>query len=146
MVIGLFHVIKSAPQEDRLAPGRTPPNCRNFAEHFAAATEGGPPSIAECGVLPPIAVFRRDDVNLDGALDVSDAVFLLLFLFVGPDVELRCQKSADFDDSGKLNVTDAIYILSYLFVTGLPPAEPFSACGRDPTPDALSCEAHPSCG
>jgi hypothetical protein len=66
------------------------------------------------------------------------------YLLLG-DKEPRCLEAADADDSGELDVTDAIRSLTYLFLEGEPPAEPFSACGPDPTPDDLTCEDYAPC-
>jgi len=67
-----------------------------------------------------------------------------VFLFLG-GTDLECAKSADADDSGALNLSDAVFVLSYLFMAGMPPAQPFPACGTDPTPDGLTCEFFPPC-
>ena len=89
--------------------------------------------------------FRRGDANADGAHDVSDPIFILLFLFAG-GLEPPCKKSADTDDSARLDATDPIYVLYHLFLSGPPPGSPFPACGRDPSPDKLGCEAYAPCG
>lgn len=88
--------------------------------------------------------FRRGDNNGDGELDVSDAVFLLLYLFAG-GLEPECQKSADADDSGILDLTDATYLLDFAFLLGPAPASPFEDCGVDPTLDDLGCASHGPC-
>ncbi len=88
--------------------------------------------------------FSRGDANADGRTDLSDAVFVLNFLFLGGG-EPPCKKSADNDDNGNLEITDGIYLLNYLFLGGrvLPP--PFGKCGVDPTEDGLSCEVYDRC-
>jgi hypothetical protein len=90
-------------------------------------------------------LFARGDVNADGNPDISDAVFLLGFLFVGIDQFPLCEKAGDSDDNGGLELTDAVFLLDYLFRGGrhLPP--PFLDCGRDLTEDDLSCEEHAPC-
>lgn len=88
--------------------------------------------------------FLRADANTDGRLDLSDAVTILGYLFLGTAVP-ECQKSADADDSSRIDITDAVYILDYLFVTGRPPPPPGLVCGTDPTADRLSCDSHRSC-
>ena len=82
--------------------------------------------------------FRRGDWNQDGRLNLSDAVSLIDYLFRGGE-RFPCTKAGDADDSGRLNITDPIRILLYLFRSGAAPAEPFTACGKDPTADSLSC-------
>lgn len=87
--------------------------------------------------------FIRGDANADGRADISDAVSILLHLFLGGNVS--CESSADADDSGDLAITDAIHILRALFSDGAPVPGPSPGCGTDPTPDALSCAAHAPC-
>lgn len=60
------------------------------------------------------ARFRRSDANADARTDISDAIFLLLHLFVDGR-ELPCQDAADFDDNGMLAINDPIGILGFIF-------------------------------
>ena len=82
--------------------------------------------------------FRRGNANNDARTDLSDAVFLLAFLFSGGD-PVPCVDSADSDDSGVLDISDAIALLSHLFLGDPAPPQPFGAPGIDPTYDALPC-------
>ncbi len=95
---------------------------------FPAPPEALPVSCSES--------FRRGDVSSDGALDIADAVRLLLHLFLGGPA-LVCKDAADFDDDGILNVSDVISVLGYLFQSGVPPASPGLKCGADSTADSL---------
>ena len=61
--------------------------------------------------------FRRGDANTDGAVDVSDTVTTLRFLFVG-DRDLNCQDAADANDDGLLDVADPIVVFRFLFLEG----------------------------
>ena len=63
---------------------------------------------------------QRGDVDADGARSITDAIFLLGFLFLGGD-DPSCPPSADADNSGDTNITDAIFILSFLFLGGPEP-------------------------
>jgi hypothetical protein len=96
---------------------------------------------APCPASEP---FVRGDANGDGLGNISDPIALLGSLFLGT-VTLFCEKSADFNDDGKLNITDAIAQLSFLFLGGDEPKAPVGACGQDPTPDSLGCEAFSPC-
>lgn len=88
--------------------------------------------------------FRRGDLNTDGAMDVSDAVFGLEFLFGTQTV--TCEDAADANDDGSLNIGDAVFILSALFNSGDLPPDPGSLnCGFDPTFDSLGCEGYGVC-
>lgn len=94
---------------------------------------------------PPVTEtnFTRGDGNADGFLDLADPISLLYYLFDG--MPLSCQKSADADDNGILDLTDANFLLTYMFLTGEAPHDPFRSCGREPTPDGLSCRRFHPC-
>lgn len=86
--------------------------------------------------------FERGDCNGDNATNITDAVFLLGYLFpAGAPPALDCGDACDANDDGSLNLSDVIVLLSALF--GMPPGPlpgPSGGCGVDPTPgDALSC-------
>jgi len=88
--------------------------------------------------------FLRGDSNLDGVVDVSDAVGSLLMLFAGKTA--TCLDSLDANDDGAVNLSDPLYLLNHLFRQGpAPPPPGLSACGMDPTPDALGCLATGPC-
>jgi hypothetical protein len=98
----------------------------------------------ECVVGPvvdPDGQLRRGDVDQSGALDITDAIQLLGYLFLGTAAP-PCADAADADDNGTHDITDAIRILGYLFLGSAPPAAPGpDGCGLDPTEDLL-----PACG
>lgn len=96
-----------------------------------------------CGLpgLPDPPAFRRGDANGDGALDVSDAVEVLGFLFSGT-ATLGCLDAADMNASGVLDVTDAVYWLGFLFLGGPPPPAPFTGCGQA---EKLGCGSYSGC-
>lgn len=84
------------------------------------------------------ASFIRGDSNTDAILDISDAVSLLNYLFLGT-FKINCEDSGDANDDGILDLSDAIYILGHLFLGSPAPLPPFPAAGPDPTRDALNC-------
>ena len=69
------------------------------------------------------------DTNADGEQNLTDAVFVLDFLFGGGD-EPPCAKSADADDSGSVDLTDPVFLLKCLVAGGQPPPAPFPECGN----------------
>ena len=87
---------------------------------------------------------QRGDFDANSSLNLSDAVSLLLHLFLGGK-KPSCEKSADSDDNGLLDLADAIHLLNYLFLGGPAPGDPFPACGVDPSADALTCESYAPC-
>jgi hypothetical protein len=67
-------------------------------------------------------IFLRGEANGDGTLDLSDAVFIFGFLFLGT-VELGCREALDANDDGAIDLSDAIGVLGHLFL-GSPPTLP----------------------
>lgn len=96
-------------------------------------------------VMPASVLFRRGDVNQDRNINLADAIFILTYLFADGD-EPACLASADTNADGKnLDLGDAITLLSHLFAETGPLAAPFTACGEDMSPNALSCQAFNAC-
>lgn len=89
--------------------------------------------------LEPIE-FIRGDVQVDGAITITDAFALLAGLFSGTPWSIPCLDRADIDDSGAIDLADAVSLLLYLFDDGPPPATPFPNPGPDPTRDAIPCQ------
>ncbi|MBI4603551.1 MAG: FG-GAP repeat protein, partial [Planctomycetes bacterium] len=110
----------------------------------AALQEGRYPSFSGAAyvVFGPAEVrphFRRGAVRGEERPDISDAIRLLGYLFLGAATP-ACLDAADADDSGSLELTDAVRILGYLFLGGeAPPAPGPLECGPDPTQDDLGC-------
>ncbi|MBI4578305.1 MAG: hypothetical protein HY718_01290, partial [Planctomycetes bacterium] len=100
----------SSPERLTAAPGRL----------FFLADDGA--HGVELWVLPVPAAepFRRGDSNADGAVDISDAVAVIGFLFLA-GAEPTCLDAADAEDSGVVDISDAISLLSYLFLDAPPP-------------------------
>jgi len=91
------------------------------------------------GSGPAAASFKRGDADGDRSVDLTDAVYLLSYLFLGGP-RLPCDDAGDFDDSGSLELTDAVVSLAYLFLGGPPsPAPGPHDCGPDATGDPLTC-------
>jgi hypothetical protein len=89
----------------------------------------------------------RGDSDSNSLIELTDAIRILGFLFVGGASPLpACFDSADSDDNGQLELTDAVRILGFLFL-GLRPPEPpgpsgaryeTADCGLDETPDRVA--------
>ncbi len=92
-------------------------------------------------------LFVRGDCNADGSLDLSDAIFILIFNFADGTTP-TCFDACDCNDDGQVTgqVTDAVYLLNYQFGAGAPPPAPGPvSCGIDPTDDALTCQSYTHC-
>ena len=90
------------------------------------------------------ASFLRGDTNDDGVYDISDALYILGYIFSGA-AEPTCMDALDENDDGQVQIADAIYHFTALFLSGPPPAAPWGSCGVDPTPDGLDCDSYQSC-
>jgi hypothetical protein len=68
-----------------------------------------------------IPLLSRGDVNADSKLNVTDAIYLINYLFKGgpPPVSME---QGDTNCDSKITVTDVIYLINYLFKGGPPPA------------------------
>lgn len=101
-----------------------------------------------CGLLCAYpcsaAAFRRGDANVDSSVDTSDALKILLALFVQP-APPDCLDALDANDDGDIDVSDPVYLLAFLFGNGPPPGQPYPDCGDDPTADRLDCLAYSEC-
>ena len=88
----------------------------------------------------PGAALRRGDVDASGALDISDAVGILNYLFLGTGTP-GCLEAADTDNNGEVDITDAVNNLGYQFLGQAPPAAPGpETCGADPKSPFLGCD------
>ncbi|OLE70212.1 MAG: hypothetical protein AUI36_04030 [Cyanobacteria bacterium 13_1_40CM_2_61_4] len=90
------------------------------------------------GPLHSIAEFVRGEVNGDGRVDLSDAVAILSYLFLGGKAPV-CLDAADVNDNGNVDLSDSIFLLGHLFLGTPAPPLPYPSPGQDPTPDSLGC-------
>jgi hypothetical protein len=90
-------------------------------------------------------LFVRADANANGAVDLSDAIYILGFLFLGRPTQIDCLDAADTDENGRLELTDAIFLLQFLFLGGRQPSSPYPTCGV-PARRGLGCAAFSRCG
>jgi hypothetical protein len=90
-------------------------------------------------IVDPVLGFVRGDVDEDREVNLTDAVQILGFLFLG-EREI-CKAAADVDGTAEISITDAVALLSYLFQGGTAPVAPFPGCGEDPAADSTGCTA-----
>ncbi len=94
-----------------------------------------------------LAAFRRGDANVDGSVNLTDAIHLLGYLFLGGQAP-RCQEAGNVNDDPAIDLSDPVSLLSFLFLGGLPPPAPGSAsCGLDPggAGQTLGCLSYERC-
>ena len=86
--------------------------------------------------------FIRADANSDTEIDLSDAIFILSFLFSGGEAP-RCDDAADANDDGLIDISDAVKIMAVGFLGDtLPNGTRFGELQSDPTADPLGCQGH----
>jgi hypothetical protein len=89
--------------------------------------------------------FRRAHVNGDGRVDLSDAVFLFSFLFLGGPAP-ECLPAANVNGDRRVDLSDGIWLLGWMFRGSAPPLEPFRECGDDPGPPLRApCDGAAAC-
>lgn len=87
-------------------------------------------------------LFRRADANGDSNVDLSDAVYILSYLFLGAEPP-ACAEGADTNGNGDVDITDGIYLLTALFLGGPVPPAPYPDCGFFSGEGSLGCETYP---
>jgi hypothetical protein len=64
------------------------------------------------------------DANSDGAINISDAVYLIAYIFAGGSTPADCNYSlgkGDANGDTVVNISDAVYLIAYIFAGGTPP-------------------------
>ncbi len=89
-------------------------------------------------IIPDVTTFFRGDSNADGAVDLSDPIGVLTYLFQGGAFP-ACMDAADANDDGRIDITDPIAVLGSLYLEGVELPAPGAQRGVDPTPDSLGC-------
>ncbi len=77
--------------------------------------------------------FLRGDCDNNFAIDISDAILVLTYLFNSQEVP-GCVDACDFEDDGLITISDGIQIVSMLFLGGSTPAPPYPFPGPDVNP------------
>ncbi len=88
-------------------------------------------------LLTSVGTFIRGDANDDGAVDITDVLVLLGYLF--QDGPLPCADGADLDDDGAVQFSDVFSLLGHLFGAAPAPPDPWPLPSGDPTADVLGC-------
>ena len=126
-------VISLLPCGDPLCPGSTDVNA--IIDGLEILGEG----------KPPVEQFRRGDTDINGRMELTDAIGVFNFLFI-TGVPPLCFDAADADDNSAIELTDGIRILNVLFLGfGEIPPPGFMSCGGDPTADNFPVCVYPGC-
>ncbi len=65
--------------------------------------------------------FARGDANGNGEVEISDAVYLVNYLFKSGPEPIPTPEIGDVDCDGEVIVADVVYLVNYLFRSGPPP-------------------------
>jgi hypothetical protein len=91
------------------------------------------PGPALCGAPE----FLRGDCDGNTRVEITDAINLLGFLFLGTFTP-TCRDACDTNDDGNVDLSDPLYILTFLFIGGIDPIpQPYPDSGPDLTVDSL---------
>jgi hypothetical protein len=64
---------------------------------------------------------RCGDANEDGSVNVSDAVYVINYVFItGSPVPQPVKACGDANGDASVNVSDAVYVINYVFIVGSP--------------------------
>ena len=112
-----------------------PLNCVAYCEVIPTIAENKPaltefvfdpmPEHCDCDSS---SVFIRGNSDAVGAVNITDAIFTLWFLFLG-EAAPPCFDAADTNDDGTLDIADPVALLSFLFLGQAQPPSPFPGCG-----------------
>lgn len=86
--------------------------------YFTNFSKAGIASLAI--IAQPVPQFKYGDANGDGKVTVSDAIYLINYLFKGGPAPVPFE-SGDTNCDGKVTVADVIYLINYLFKGGPEP-------------------------
>jgi PKD repeat protein len=103
-------------------------------------------SVCDLDLAAPATLrFQRGDCNDDGEVDISDAVCILGWLFLGL-ADPGCVAVTDTNGDARPDISDATYLLNHLFLGGTAPVAPYPGCGPGTLPaDEGSCATPPAC-
>jgi hypothetical protein len=98
--------------------GSAVPEDLYFLKYTAEASDGQFHYYGDAAYVP-------GDANGDGGLNVSDAVWIINYVFIAGDAPQPLE-AGDSNCDNSVNVSDAVYIINYVFVGGPAP----SGCGE----------------
>jgi hypothetical protein len=94
------------------------------------ASDLGAPSEVEAAVdavnirtfaLEP--VYICGDAGGDGQVNISDAVYIINYIFIPGSPAPEPLQAAEVNCDGNVNISDAVYIINYIFVGGAAPCD-----------------------
>lgn len=125
-----MHVVNRY-KEGSLAPGDTLTFCKLKAvsltgvADLGALIDKGKTFIENYNLCEPQASCqgRCGNANGDASVNVSDAVYVINYVFVGGNAPLPVKACGNANGDMSLNVSDAVYIINFVFVGGASPGD-----------------------
>ena len=82
------------------------------------------PHYVDCGTVDvSLTGWLCGDADFDGLANISDAVYLIAYIFNGGPEPIP-YAAGDANCDGTVNITDAVYIISWIFGGGPAPCDP----------------------
>src|SRR5690606_31371550 len=97
-----------------------------YWDRYGASTAADIGTVHVLSFLPDSRAFVRGDADLDGRIWLTDAVFVLRYLFEAG--ESPCLEAMDQNHNGHVSVADAIILCQHLFQAGPAPMAPYPDC------------------
>ncbi|MGB5139464.1 MAG: hypothetical protein WBP29_13105, partial [Candidatus Zixiibacteriota bacterium] len=68
--------------------------------------------------------FLYGDADFNSFISISDAVYLINFIFAGGPAPYPIKSVGDADCNNLISISDAVYLVNYIFAGGPPPCNP----------------------
>lgn len=68
-------------------------------------------------------LYQCGDANADNAVNVSDAVWIINYVFLTGSPQPYPMESAEVNCDGQVNISDAVWLINYVFISGPAPCE-----------------------
>ena len=82
--------------------------------------------VADTDTATTLVFIQPGDADNSGAIDISDVVYLIAFIFGGGQAAVPVAAAGDADCSSTVDVSDVVFLIAYIFSGGpRPPCSPF---------------------
>jgi hypothetical protein len=86
-------------------------NFANSGDFIYSTSVSSPPPVPQCAGI-------CGDANNDNSVNVSDAVHIINYVFIGGSEPLPVLACGDANTDASVNVSDAVSIINYVFIGG----------------------------